>query len=413
MKIPAACIFFSFLLLCNSSLQAQGAFKNLNLTDKYNPYRDVWFDYHVTESPDSFHLFFNLDFVKPVAIDKDFHIFYELRKNYSDRGSGLTNTLTMEKNCIDHDYTSYIFYASVPKDSDNNLLIFNISKRDGEYHYLFDIPLNLSVLSEGSQVQFHYSGLTLYTSGRIPVIRSFVHTGDSVCVLSDDPTDHTIYIYQYKHNFEPADPPMSLLDKNVKKELSYDSVYKVVPGEIFTFPGKGLYFLQADTSSMNGMTIRCQEVHYPKLVQMEEIFEPIIYMSTEDELNAMKNTKDKRKTFEAYWLKIAKSQDRARKIIRGFYDNVEEADNFFTSYKEGWKTDMGMIYIFFGPPDAVYNNGLTEKWIYSKNGDYPSVTFTFDRLFNVFSSTSYILERNENYRSVWFQRIDRWRKGAL
>ncbi len=413
MKIPAFSIFFLFLILLNTPVLAQGALKNQDLAYKYDPYREVGFDYHVVESEDSFHLYFSLDFVKPVDLDKDFHIFYELRKNYSDKGAGAAITLTMEKNCINHDYSSYLFYTSIPRDSGNNLLLFHIVKKGGEYHYLYDVPLNLSLLSSNPSIPFHYSTLTLFSSTHVPVIRSFLHTGDSVFIHSGNPAVHEVYVYWYKHNFEPADPPMSLINKKVGKELNYDSLFEIDTGKVFTFPGRGLYFIQSDTSSTTGITIRCQEGHYPKLVLMEDIFEPIIYMSTEDELNTLKNSSDKRKTFESYWLKIAKTQERARKIIRGYYDNIEEADNFFTSYKEGWKTDMGMIYIFFGAPDAVYNNGLTEKWLYGKKGNYPSAIFIFDRLLNVFSSKSYILERNENYRSLWFQRIDRWRKGAL
>jgi hypothetical protein len=72
---------------------------------------------------------------------------------------------------------------------------------------------------------------------------------------------------------------------------------------------------------------------------------------------------------------------------------------------------MGMIYIFFGKPEEVYQDGLTEKWYYARQGDVPAVTFSFTRLKNVFSSRHYVLERQESYRSQWFKRVDLWRKG--
>ena len=35
--------------------------------------------------------------------------------------------------------------------------------------------------------------------------------------------------------------------------------------------------------------------------------------------------------------------------------------SLFTSYKQGWKTDKGMIYIIFGAPDEVLKDGEREE----------------------------------------------------
>jgi GWxTD domain-containing protein len=36
-----------------------------------------------------------------------------------------------------------------------------------------------------------------------------------------------------------------------------------------------------------------------------------------------------------------------------YYQRVRQANRLFTNYKEGWKTDRGVIYILFGPPDRM------------------------------------------------------------
>ena len=113
------------------------------------------------------------------------------------------------------------------------------------------------------------------------------------------------------------------------------------------------------------------------------------------------------------WLKITKSEEKARKVIRWYYQRVEEANSFFSSYKEGWKTDMGMIYIFFGAPDGVYNNGVSEQWIYSKKEELPAISFNFIRKKNVFSSKLYSLERKHEYKTQWYRRVDIFRKGLM
>lgn len=401
-------IYFVLMIFITHSVPAlaQSAFENENIYYKYDPYRELWFDYHVSEANDSFHIFFGMDFLREVNPDKDFHIYYELLDSYKAKPSGNIFTLNMAKNCIYHEYSSYIYSSVVAEPDDKALLVFHISGNGG-YHYSFDIPLR-------SEYIFDYSGLTLFSAvSGTPVIRSFVHSGDSLYVGSLNPAVQKAYVFRYSHDFEAADPPMALLDRNVGKNLSYDSMFVVSTGNIFVLHDEGLYFIQSDTATSKGLTVRCEEEHYPKLALMDDIFEPIIYMSTYDEIEKLKHSVDKRKAFEAFWLNIARSQEKARRIIRVFYQRVEEADNFFTTYKEGWKTDMGMIYIFFGPPDAVYNDGESEKWYYAKNGNLPAVNFTFLKLKNIFSPVHYFLDRQEGYRSIWYKKIDTWRKGEM
>ncbi len=53
--------------------------------------------------------------------------------------------------------------------------------------------------------------------------------------------------------------------------------------------------------------------------------------------------------------------------------------NLFTSYKEGWKTDKGMIFIVLGPPDKVQRSKDREVWTYDQRGNAQNVNFTFNR----------------------------------
>lgn len=399
--ILAAIIFPVF----SDGLTAQPAFESENQSYKYNIYRDIWFDYQISESSDSFHIFFQLDFITDVNPDDDLHIYYELRKDYANKGSGFVNSLNSGMNCLYHSLNTYIYYSSVLKSQEMNVLVLHIEKNGGGYHYQYDLPLSHPSI-------FPYPALVLYSSkNKAPALRPFIHIGDSIYLRSVDPAIKKTFIFWYKTQFDAADPPMYLIDKKVNKSLSYDSVFTNETGRSFVFPGTGLYFIQSDTTDPEGLSIRCEKVQYPKLVTVEEIFDPIIYLSTKEELDRLKQANDKKGAFEDYWLKVAKSEQKARRIIRGYYQKIEEANIYFTTYKEGWKTDMGMIYLFFGAPDEVYNNGNSEKWNYEKNEDMPSVSFTFERLRSVFSDTHYILLRQQAYQSQWFKKVDQWRKG--
>ena len=89
------------------------------------------------------------------------------------------------------------------------------------------------------------------------------------------------------------------------------------------------------------------------------------------------------------------------------------ANNYFTNYKEGWKTDKGMIFIIFGNPDEVYKNDVGELWIYRKNDNFPKMRFSFAKVPNIFTDDHYTLLRSHSYQNNWFKAIQLWRRGTF
>ena len=63
-------------------------------------------------------------------------------------------------------------------------------------------------------------------------------------------------------------------------------------------------------------------------------------------------TRIKPKTFDKKaaleWLTKTKALENIK--FGDSVEEIEEANKQFSNYKEGWKTDMGMMYILFGPP---------------------------------------------------------------
>jgi outer membrane lipoprotein-sorting protein len=97
--------------------------------------------------------------------------------------------------------------------------------------------------------------------------------------------------------------------------------------------------------------------------------------------------------------------------VREYYKRVRRANQLFTSYKEGWKTDRGMIFIVFGPPSRVFVTDKSEMWIYEKSFELPRVSFTFARIDTAFTNEHYVLLRNAEYQNLWYRVVDLWRKG--
>ena len=80
---------------------------------------------------------------------------------------------------------------------------------------------------------------------------------------------------------------------------------------------------------------------------------------------------------DRFWLSNIKNTTKALQVIELYYERVEEANKQFSNYKEGWKTDMGMMYILFGPPWYIENTLEQQIWRYSNDFYNPETNFTF------------------------------------
>jgi hypothetical protein len=110
-------------------------------------------------------------------------------------------------------------------------------------------------------------------------------------------------------------------------------------------------------------------------------------------------------------LSITGTPERARIFMRNYFRRVEQANVLFSSYKEGWKTDRGIIYIIFGPPEEVFLVGNREVWEY--NNVYYKGRFTFVKSPTIFDPENFVLIRDKNYSDNWYSMIDLWRKARF
>ena len=153
---------------------------------------------------------------------------------------------------------------------------------------------------------------------------------------------------------------------------------------------------------------------YPKITRPEKLIKPVMYMSTSSEINELNTSKDIKKSFDRYWLTLMSgNEDVARRAIRTYFGRVEEANRLFTTYKEGWKTDKGMIYIILGAPDRVQRSRDREVWVYNRRANVSEINFTFNRKPNQFVEDHYELVRYMEYQPIWYPIVEAWRTGAI
>jgi GWxTD domain-containing protein len=85
--------------------------------------------------------------------------------------------------------------------------------------------------------------------------------------------------------------------------------------------------------------------------------EQAVYEAKDSEMSYMRDAKtpeEKQKRFIEFWKKRDPNPNTPRnEKMLAYYAKVEYANKTFKHYIEGWRTDMGMVYIIFGPPNNV------------------------------------------------------------
>jgi GWxTD domain-containing protein len=162
-----------------------------------------------------------------------------------------------------------------------------------------------------------------------------------------------------------------------------------------------------------------KSANFPRPSTLDALIEALSYIAKEDELPNIRSAptpQELRRQFELFWLRLAGSQQAAANLIRQYYTRIEEANLLFTTYKEGWKTDMGMVYTILGPPMSVGSRMDNEIWSYSYDERDPLSILVFERVADVEFGSSFptiVLVRQPYYSAPWARAVQRWRSGSV
>jgi GWxTD domain-containing protein len=332
--------------------------------------------------------------------------------------------------------------------TDTAVLNLSIVKVPGKMEYVFELPLKVEKSNEylaevkildrlrllvaqafvqfntlsttnryNFRVQGHFSKNKLFT----PVLRTDEYIN---LVYSRAPID-SLFVSFYKPFREVPDPPSMLLPE---KTLDYEPQKVVAIPYSDTlpimFPKEGVYLCSTDRNIKDGFTFLNLGSTYPRLTSPEVMIEPLAYLASQDELAELRSAPKPKAALDEFWIKCGGNIDKARELIRIYYTRVMYSNYYFTSYKEGWRTERGMIYIIYGPPDRVYKTIDGESWGYKKPvissrwGGRFTVSdsylfFTFKKREEIFSDNDFYLSRTETLVTFWDKAISSWRKGIV
>jgi len=190
-------------------------------------------------------------------------------------------------------------------------------------------------------------------------------------------------------------------------------------------PGPGVFafatsFTLGATSAVHTgprRVLAVMQAGFPRPSTLHELVGPLRYLASKrewDTIDSATTLEEQRIRFEEFWLRTAGSADAASNLIRQYYTRVEEANLHFSSFKEGWRTDRGMLYIILGPPLVVQTGINSEIWRYSSSDQDVVNTYSFQRVHlpsNVWPFEQYLLDRQAYYDQPWLVAVERWRRG--
>lgn len=245
-----------------------------------------------------------------------------------------------------------------------------------------------------------------------PLLQPFVNSDETLVIKHKYDHIKNLIVRYYDRAYDLAPPPFSVADT---KPLDYraDSIFTIPVGKAFSPIKQGFYHIQADTLDKQGYTIFRYADEFPKMSTYGQMLEPLRYLTTKQEFDKIVNGIDLKKSVDEFWIDLAGNRKRAKELIRKFYNRVQDSNQFFTSFVEGWKSDRGLIYLIYGPPNVVYKNSINETWVYGEENNMMSLNFTFYRVSNPFTDEDYALSRSPIYKSSWYRAVDTWRRGRV
>ena len=247
-----------------------------------------------------------------------------------------------------------------------------------------------------------------------PLFRNYVSNQDSIRITYRNPEVRKLWVSVFTRSFPLAPPPFSF---DVRNDFDYtpdDSFsYEVNDSNYIVLNQPGFYHFRADTTDKEGFTLYCFSGSFPSVTSPEQMVECVRYLTTKREFEQMKLSPDKKAAMDKFWLDLGANPERSKYLIRKYYTRIREANQYFTSFTEGWRTDRGMVYTVFGKPNNVYRNTSAESWIYGTPNNTLSINFFFTRVNNPFTDNDFLLSREPLFEGSWMRAVDVWRQGRV
>ncbi|GAB1430495.1 hypothetical protein MASR2M18_13280 [Ignavibacteria bacterium] len=87
---------------------------------------------------------------------------------------------------------------------------------------------------------------------------------------------------------------------------------------------------------------------------LDKLIRQMMYVASQSEIDNIEDAElpdEKRRLFDEFWQKLDPTPGTERnEAFEEYYGRVEYANQNFRTFREGWLSDMGAVYVVFGPP---------------------------------------------------------------
>ena len=258
----------------------------------------------------------------------------------------------------------------------------------------------------------NFKVISLYSG--YPKFMGFFMPGEKFNLIYRDPAVDSIHVDYFRYESELPRPPVTAsVDYTIDRTPDTSYVHPLSDTVNFDLVEKGMYFFRVDPEEDQGLTLFNFGGSFPEVKTPTELMEPIFYLATLAEYRDLRKEPNRKLAVDNFWLKMGNSVERSRELIRVYYNRVVYSNLYFTSNKEGWKTDRGMIFILFGPPSRIRMTGNGERWYYFENRRSKAVEFRFNRQPDVYSYEHMVWSKTPESQVLWNQAIRSWRNGKV
>lgn len=388
-------ILTGFLLLFSSVAPAQ-VLRDINYNFRYSPELPFSFQWKVIRQDGHVEVYYRLQLNDTTSSLESYSLEWETRKSISEK-----NGIKIETNpeAIVTKRWVHVGKLNLSLDPTQQIIVAMVVQTDQKAKktgFLFHKPI--------PQQKSPY-----LASSEGSMMNAFINKNQFVKIEGFE-SGKPVYISYYNDPFPAAAPAFSTAQAKVAVTIKPDSTYVLNSSSMVSFTQKGLYLAQTDTASSQGLAFRVEE-DYPKLGKLESLAGPLIYICTKQEFEKLKLAHSDKKKFDQVILSITGNAERARTFMRSYFKRVELANVYFSSYKEGWKSDRGMMYVVFGVPEEVYFFEDREVWEYKNEN--AKLRFHFVKSPTLFDPENYVLIRDKKFTDTWYQMIDLWRKARF
>ncbi len=364
------------------------ALTGINFFDWYNPASEVKVAFQEVRGLGGIQVFYELS--SNTDPNQTYSITWEKRDSYTQR----EGPLLVNPDSINSNNKSGLWRFDIPIKP--WLLVMNVVRNDNKKRWVFFKRI---------EANFPVTGWIEENTKRVTT--KYIPAGNTYTVNHLDPA--TTFVSLYKEVQQAPLPPFSESIAKSDRFIFHDSTFSLQPGEPFIPTRYGLYLFQKDTNAAEGFAVRVTDSVYPKFSSIDDLRGPLIFICTQDEYRNLIDAQNDKAKFDKVILDITRDAERAKNFMRSYFRRVQLSNEYFSSYKEGWKTDRGMIFLIFGTPDEVNVNDGSETWFYRNTRS----RFTFVKSGSVYDPENFVLLRNKRFTEAWFSTIDLWRKSRF